>query len=767
MLKRAREAYAQIEGRAAPLYGIAASVAVALPLAVGALTGHAAQGSMIALGAYLVALRAPEGPYGARARNLASAVFVVAIGATIGGHLSGHTWLAVAVVPPIVALGSAITWIGPTAALAVLLTAVRPPTSDVLYNGFLELLGGLWVSGLLLAPWPARRLRPLRSALTEAADAIAEALDAVSQDVGAPDGTVLADVDLTNPDLAEVTRKPDWEERRRAASQALTAARTTYGFYRSGRGREEPSRPERLIEALARILQETVALRSLVEAARRRPPDREWELEAQIAVTALAARVRLLAGAIAAKGPAPLEAVESEAIRRLSRQSEKIRRAGLAGDEDLVAAALIGQIRRSVDRIASSVDSARRIVAGGIRIGFGPPRLPSRGPVTSWGGRVGRAVRSRSPRFRQVSRVGLAVAVAMALAAMLPVSHAHWMSITVMLSLRGTYGETMDHLLQRVGGTAIGSVIAAVLLALAPGQLTASLILFVFALAAFTLRSVNFAYWALFGTPLAMMLLDFSQPSDWTAAGERIALTLGGVVVAFLAVRLLWPTGHAERLPIQLGRLLSAHADLARAARAVVEGDRERLPHDKIVAAEQAAVDISKTASHLAHERVPDSERIDRLQSTADSAHRTRDHLIAIARMSREDSVDPGPAPQILDRIADRLEEAADSLEDPPEAPGLVPSLAEQLQDDFENLDAHLSGLVRRRRAEVEDGVATDAFTPLRHSLLQASGLRFAVRSLRSDVEQLVDAATHEVGRVQASSEMAASEQQDADAPKH
>ncbi|GAA1554074.1 hypothetical protein GCM10009678_41350 [Actinomadura kijaniata] len=739
-----RESLARIEGRAAPFYGLAAALAMAVPLLAGAATGHAAQGAMIALGAYLVALRAPEGPYGHRARNLASAVLVVAAGATVGGHLAGHTWLAVLVVPPIVALGSMITWIGPTAALAVLLTAVRPPTHDVVYNGFLELFGGLLASLLLLAPWPARRLRPLRAALAEAADAVAEALDAVAQEIGTSDTSALDAVDITDPDLAAVARVPVWEERRRAASRAIGAARTTVGFYRAGRNREEPSRPERLIDALARVMHETVALRTLVEAAGRRPPDREWEMEARVAVAALAARVRLLARAVARPGDAPLGSMESMAVRRLARQSEKIRRAGLAGDEDLVAAALIGQVRRSIDRIAGSVDAARRIVAGGVRIGVGPPRrLPAPHPVSAWD-RMGRAVRTRSPGFRQVTRVGLTVAVAMALAAALRLPHGHWMSLTVMMCLRGTYGETVTRLTQRIVGTAVGSIVAAVLLALAPNQTTATLILFGFALLGFTMRPVNFAYWALFGTPLAMMLLDFSTPSDWTAAGERIALTLAGGALAFLAVRLLWPTGHAERLPVQLGRMLTAHADLARSAAEVVEGERETLPHDRLVAAEQAAETVSETRTRLADERVPDTERISRLRSTVAAAHRVRDHLIAVGRMAREQSVDAGPIPEILDRIADRLEEAADEIEESGDLRGApeAPTPAERLDEEFADLDDHLSSLAKRRRAEVAAGVGTDEFTPLRHALLQVSGTRYAVRALRRDTEEMIDTAT-------------------------
>ncbi|WP_242883247.1 FUSC family protein [Actinomadura litoris] len=735
MLKRARDAYAQVEGQITPFYGLAAALAMAVPLLAGSLTGRAAEGSVIALGAYLVALRAPEGPYGARARDLAGGVVMVAVGAGVGGALSGHLWPTVIVVPPLIALGVAVPRIGATAGLAVLLSAVRPPSADVVHTGVLELVGGLLTTALLLAPWPARRLRPLREALFEAADKVAMTLDAVAQDIGAPDESPLDDV---HPDLIAVTRKPDWERCRRDASEALTSARATYALYRTGRGGGDPTRPERLIEALSRVLHETVTLQAVLEAARNYPPDREWELEAQTAVSALAARLRLLAGAIETWGEAPLGGEESAAVRRMGRAAETIRRAGLAGDEDLVAVSLIGQVRRSIDRIAGEVASARRIIAGGLRIGLGHPRMPDAPHPVSALERLRKAVRTRSPAFRQVSRVFVTALVSMTLAAALHLPHGHWMTITAMLSLRASYGETVDRLVQRVGGTAAGSVVAALLLTLAPGRPTTALIVFCFALAGFALRPVNFTYWALFGTPLAMLLLDFTVPADWRTAGERIGLTFAGTLLSFLAVSLLWPTGHRERLPVQLSRLLSLHADLVRAAADVTGGERVRLPHEKIVAAEEAAEAVGETRTRLCHERVPDTKLINRLDTVVRASHRIRDHLIAVARISREKAPDTGPVPEILDRLADTLEEAATAVKEPPEDRE-APSPVLELDDELAGLDDYLSTLTRRRRAEIKSGVDRDELTPLRHALLQVSGTRYTIRALRRDTGRVID----------------------------
>src|SRR4051812_29974853 len=112
-----RERYAESEGRAAPAYGVVAAVGIAVPLLVGTLTGHAADGGLAALGAFYVANTAPQGPYGARVRALLGAVVVVTVFTWLGGALSGHGWLAVIFVPIVAASGAAIPWLGPTATL--------------------------------------------------------------------------------------------------------------------------------------------------------------------------------------------------------------------------------------------------------------------------------------------------------------------------------------------------------------------------------------------------------------------------------------------------------------------------------------------------------------------------------------------------------------------------------------------------------------------------------------------------------------------------
>jgi uncharacterized membrane protein YccC len=424
----------------------------------------------------------------------------------------------------------------------------------------------------------------------------------------------------------------------------------------------------------------------------------------------------------------------------LAQQTERIHLAALAGDDDLVAAALVAQVRRAVDRIAAAVETAGRIAEGGLRVRFAAPRLPTAPHPGSLWKRLTRAIITRSPEFRRAARAGLAIGTAMTLVTAFGKPHGQWLTITVMLSLRGTYGETRIRIVQRIGGVIVGSVLAAVLLALAPGQVGASLVLFVNALIGFTLRSVNYSYWAVFGTPITMMLLEFSTPSSWTLAGLRVALTIAGGVLAFLAARLLWPAGVTELLPARLDRLLTTHAALVRAATAVVDGASPRLAHESIMTAERAIDDVNEIRHRLAHERLPDTDRITALREAEHAAHRIRGHLAAVSRMSEEELSDPGPVPKILDRVAGYLETAADSVSHPP--PVLVADETLDLREELADLDEHLSALVRRRRSEVESGVGLDEFTPLRRALLHISGIRQALHWLRSDAQDLTTTST-------------------------
>lgn len=700
-----RDTYSEAEGEPAPVYGAVAAIGVVVPLLVGLLTGHAPESVLAALGAFYVAIAAPGGPYGARARALFVAVAVVTVFTWLGGSVSGHPWLAVAVVPVVATLASMLPWMGATATLCTVLAVVRPASSPVIFDGFLEMAGGLFMSVLLLAPWITQRLRPLRLSLAEAANAVASALD-VLPDPGPDD---------------------EWIRRRAKAYEAVRQARVTYGLYRTG-GRDDQERPRRLIETFRRTMDEAVALRATLGALRAEPPPEHWEQELRVAVSSVAARLRLLAGAIEVRGERPLGGTGGVALERFGRATEEVRQDWLAEHSDLISTALLLRVRQTVVRMAGAVDRSRQIVEQGLSFGFEVPRLLEL-PAGGWT-RLKQDVVTRSPGFRHAVRVGVAVAATMALGTGLKLTYGHWLTITVLLSLRDSYGDTVKRVVKRVGGTAIGAIVAALALAIAPGEATLVALVFVGAIFGFTFRSANHAYWMTFGTPMLLLLVDFSNALHWSAAGWRIGLTLSGGLIALAAARALWPTGRLRLIPGELADLLHSHARLVRAVSGRFGGDIEAPIRRRTEDAVAAETELEDTANRLGREPTPPEDLLRRVRGATAAARRVRDDLKTLVALAEED-VDPGPVGTILDRVADHLDARADSS-----ASDAEPAAGLDLGDLLEELDDHLSGLDRRRRDEMS-GVGIDAVTTLRRLLVQAAGARHAVRSLAADAERL------------------------------
>lgn len=715
-LARLRDRLGAVASRAAPLYGLLAGMAIAVPLLAGTLTGQADTGVIVALGAYLAAVRAPEGTYGQKARSYFVIVLFIGLGELIGGLLAGHRWAAVAAVPLLVILGTLVKRIGLTAALAAIFATIRPPGEDPVQGALLSAAGALLMTVLVLAPWPGRRLRPLTEALADAVEAVAGALDGVTGPV------------------------EEWERSRRAAADAIGRARATYGMYTTS---SADDRPARLIKTIVKLLHEVVALRGLIEAESATPLHDDLKAETRAAVAVSAARTRLLAGAIANPGnhvpvdrPTPMP-ISRGALSRLGDRVDEARREAAEGNEDLVAAALAFQAWRSLRRLNSTIDSAARLVAAGITLKLAVvPRLPGPPDPRSWWHRVVKALRTWPPSLRYAIRAGLTILVAMGLWAGMDLPHGHWLPLATLMCLRGTYGETVSRVLERVGGTAVGSILAAVLLVISPGRPALTAIIFVLAVFGFALSPVGYLYWVVLCTPLLMMIIDFGEPVPWSVAAVRIVLTIGGSSLALAAARLLWPAAPTGQLPTLLATLLERHAEVVRATAAALGEEQQPPLVERLRPAQQAAGVVTAEADRLSHDPAPDIERISRLREAVRSAHRIRDEVITLAGMARAESAARGPVSAVLERLADRLEESAEAVVVGDREP---PPL--DLDDLLAELDAQLSSLVKRRRAEVEGGTHLDDTTPLRSDLLSVAAVRHAIRSLRADTEALVHAA--------------------------
>jgi len=717
---------------ATPLHGVAVAVGMSLPLVLGLITDRLDQATLAATGAFLLAFKAPGGPYGLRARRLTVTLLVIAIGGAIGGTLVGHPWLTVAVLAVVVTVAVAVPWMGPTAAYAVVLTSVRPPPAHPLENMLFLAGGGLWLAALLLVPWPLRRLRPLADALGAAADAIAELLDAVAGELDA--------CARTDGDLAAATSR--WERRRKRATTAVHHAATVYRLYQGEEEGPEDAQPRQLIDILRRTIEKTVGLHAEILTLAERGPapvPADWRSDAGQAISAaLAAQARLVSEALTAARPGAARAGPPvpDALAQRARAAWRAAQETPDDRANLLSAAIIERITRSINRIGSTLDSARRVLGDGLRLDTpsrrpkagprtgllthakagprtkwlthakaGPPagtltHGPKAGPPAAWrahgpkaGPRagmlaLGQAVRDRSPALGHAVRVALLVTVAMSISTALRLAHGQWMVMTVLVSLRDTYWQTLSRVEQRVGGTVAGSLIAAALLALAPAPPHVVVVMTVFAFLSFTFRTASYVLWMVCVTPLLMMLLDLTYTSDWAVALLRMGLILAGGVIAAAGARLLWPRGAGQQEPVRTAELLSASAALTRATVSVIDGQRARLPDDLLAALKTAIDGVEDLRNVLSAEPDSDPDRIERLLALAKAAAHIRDHLLATAALSartlREDDLIAG----VLERVADTIEGAAGPGDSAPDRLDLADELA-SLDDRLVRLTAH------------------------------------------------------------------------------
>ncbi|GLY73841.1 FUSC family protein [Actinoallomurus iriomotensis] len=692
-----RRAFATFEGGAAPVYGLVTAAGVCVPLVAGLITGRVAESQLVALGAFYVGVIAPQGRQGARARSMIIRVAVVTLFSWLGGLVSGHDWLMVVVTSAVAALGAAIPELGPMAALCTLVAALRPATSPVLYGGLLETLGGVWICVLLLAPWVAQRLRPLRAGVVAAACSVADMLDG-----------------LAGPDLDP----GEWSRRRATAYSDLHSARVAYGLYRSG-GFEEQRRPARIIAAIHQVMDEAAVLGAL--RLESRPYPTEWQAEFGAALTTVAVRLRTLGLAIETDTDAPPDTVTAGSVP-MGRSGEHDSR-GISGRAGLPTIALRFHADRIIGRMNASADTAFRALAQERRIAG--RRLPG---IRAWWGRCVEAVRIRSPRFRHAARLGTALALTMSLAVGLHLSHPHWLILTVLFSLRDSYTGTVRMVLQQAVGTTVGATAAAVALALMPGRITLLALIFISGALGFTLKPVNTGYWIMFGTPMTMLLIDFTAPLNWQAGILRIVLSLAGALLALLFAQLLFPAGIQRRTAERLARLLHTHAALARAVAEPSRGREARIRGADRKAASAAAT-LEAAGTRLRRKAGSPDEQVSRIGETGRAARRLRDRLTSPASFA---AVPVGPIATAARKVADHLDQGADEVLAFPD-PGPDPGSATP-QAEVGIRDQRPPAPPGRSRPGLRGHIAPDATSA---EPAGAAGTRDMVSGLIADAERL------------------------------
>ncbi len=137
------------------------------------------------------------------------------------------------------------------------------------------------------------------------------------------------------------------------------------------------------------------------------------------------------------------------------------------------------------------------------------------------------------------------------------------------------FALTYTRALERVVGTALGGLVAALVGLVCTTPLAIAAAMFPLAMVALAVRAVSLGLFMAALTPLIVLLVETGQPgaSQWSIAAARFGFTTLGGVVAVAAGFVLWPTWEPERLGQEARAAIGAHGAYAEAALTFIAGD--------------------------------------------------------------------------------------------------------------------------------------------------------------------------------------------------
>jgi uncharacterized membrane protein YccC len=509
-------------------FALRCTVGVAIPLIVSALLGQPLAGASAAYGALVTGLASRQGVYRTRIGAMLAASAVLGVsgfaGAVTGPFpVANIALLAVwaLVFGVIASLGRSATVVAVNACVAYVLFS-NPPydTANPGFHALMVFAGGVLQMVLLVLVWPLGRFRSERAALARAFTALSEYANGLRAD------------DLGLPDTQSV-----------AAVSAALADPQPFG------GRAE-------IAAYQALADETERMRGTLAALAT-----EGHMLGEVGLSAAAEAIRVvgsaagqllgeLAAAVAA-GRAPAKrAGDVSALDDAIRELERAATGSAPYVED--ARALAGQLR-------AAHRSATAAASGGLAIEDPPLRI-ARFDVSKLRvmfDRLGANCSLSSIYARHAIRLAVALTIAVSVQHLLPLAHAQWIGLTVVLVLRPDFSSTFTRGVGRVAGTVGGAILASVIAAFHPSDVAYVALAIAFAGLGFALFNVSYALFSAAITGYVVYLLAFGGAAEHVSALDRVVATLLGGTLALVAYS-AWPAWSHTRVADDLADLVEA-----------------------------------------------------------------------------------------------------------------------------------------------------------------------------------------------------------------
>ncbi len=515
-----------------------------------------------ALAALFTCMCDPGGPVRRRVPALLSFTFLGAVTLLAFGFLRGLGYgaiplacLAVFCFSFLRVYGQAAQQVGALLTVVLLLALDRPwPDAATAFTmAGLFVAGSLWAVLLTLVIWRLHPYRPVRRAVADVYRALALLADDLRRTSGSGD---------------EAAWEAHARAYRRRVREALEQARAVVRATLRQRGAQSPRAAQSLIR-LETAEQLFAALIALEETLAQYQPESPQAAPGRDVAARLLRRLPSLLGVLAGF------ILHDEAARpaRLERAIAAIE----AGFATLAPGDPVARIGAAI------VDRLRIAFTLSLPAGFLPAAGPDGAPpplAERLRGPLSANLSPASAALRHAARTALVTAPALAITFRENGTYQHWLTITLVLTMQPYFAVTLQRAMERIGGTVLGGLLAALLTLIChtPWQIAGAL--FPLAVIALSVRTASFGLYIMLLTPLIVLLseLGHAGASGIEIAAMRAAYTLAGGLLAVAGALILWPSWEPERLAGELAAALRAHACHARAEFALLlDADAARL----------------------------------------------------------------------------------------------------------------------------------------------------------------------------------------------
>lgn len=654
---------------------VRATVGFMVPLGLAAAGWVSLDVSLVAIAAQNLAMVDLRGDYRLRVALLAAMSLVFTGAAALGATVADAPGVAVLATGLMAVLGG--LWrhlssdYGPPLAISSTLVFLLALSDSGAASGVpvlagAALIGSLWGLVVQVAHWPFRPQHALRSTVADSWLAVAALFDALVPDPAVP------------PESAR--------DRYLEAEAALrTTLDQTYATLAAARADALRSRLEAVNLAAARLSTRVVALRTALESALPAGTVAALAPAVEPALVSLSNLARSAALVVVSRQTSHLAAFEVRQ-RRLAALLAVLR-SRAAARPDL---AQLAEILRQVETLLAEIHAALRatLARADDRTAFSLELLDLRSQAL----RPLASALNLSPAFdpalvRFTLRLAALTMLGLWVAQQTGLPHGYWLPFTVVVVLQPDYGSTRQRAGQRVLGTLAGSILASALLWLELPHLALLVAAggLIFGFGYFLKRAYSVA--VVFITLFIVVLTEAQHPVTLGFTLERLALTLGGGLVALCAAFVFWPVWERDRLPPILAAALRANRDYLSALLDRVASGR---PYDDAAIALKRRAETANTAAFSSLRRLTADPRLRRegLEHAAalmtGSQRLTRALNVLTLHLGAAAPASPAaPAALAAFRTAaeSALNQLADGLErQTPPAPGALDDLLARLE---------------------------------------------------------------------------------------